>query len=211
MYTPAQFEQSDLPALHALMRAHPLGVLVTHGTDGLLDANHLPFELDAGDGGLGTLRAHVARANPVWRGLQQGGDAAQVLVVFRAEQGYISPNGYPSKHVHHRQVPTWNYRVAHAHGVATVREDERFLRGLVGRLTRTHEAAEPRPWTMAQAPRDYIDTMLGAIVGLEIAITRIEGKDKLSQNKDEADRLGAAALVDARGNADLARAMRGGN
>ena len=205
MYTPAHFEQADLPSLHALMRAHPLGMLVTHGAGGL-DANHLPFELDAD---AGTLRAHVARANPVWQGLQQGGDAARVLVVFRGEQAYISPNWYPSKHVHHKQVPTWNYRVAHVHGVVTVREDERFLRGLVGRLTRVHEAPEPRPWTMAQAPREYIDAMLRAIVGLEIAITRIEGKDKLSQNKDAADRQGAVAMLDERGQAALAQAMRG--
>ena len=239
MYNPAHFNTSDLPQLHALMRAHPLGVLITQGDEGL-DANHLPFELllpkavdaaSSADGdaaatglagvvsatgisghaqaALGTLQAHVARANPLWQGLQAGDIDAQVLVVFRAEQGYVSPNGYPSKHVHHKQVPTWNYRVVHAHGEIRVRDDEKFLRGLVGKLTRTHEAGEAQPWTMAQAPRDYMDDMLGKIVGLEIAITRLEGKFKLSQNKDEADRLGAAAHVAQRGNADLAERMRG--
>jgi transcriptional regulator len=234
MYNPAHFNTSDLPQLHALMRAHPLGVLLTHSADGL-DANHVPFDLllpaaanpattasaaparvaDQAQANpvsapeLGTLQAHVARANPLWRGVQSGAIGAQVLVVFRAEQGYVSPNGYPSKHVHHQQVPTWNYRVVHAHGEIRVREDRKFLLGVVGRLTRTHEAVEPQPWTLAQAPRDYLDALLGQIVGLEIAITRLEGKFKLSQNKDEADRLGAAEHVAQRGHADLAERMRG--
>ena len=217
MYTPSHFHIDELPQLHALMRAHPLGALVTHGADGL-DANHLPFELvapnaspDAQDGAapaLGTLRAHVARANPLWQGLQGGAIDARVMVVFRAEHAYVSPNGYPSKAVHHKAVPTWNYRVLHAHGVVTVRDDEKFLRALVGKLTRVHEASEAKPWTMAQAPRDYLDDMLGKIVGLEIAITRLDGKFKLSQNRDEVDRLGAADHLAQRGDTALADLMR---
>lgn len=200
MYVPAHFNAPDLPPLHALMRAHPLGVLITHGEGGL-DANHLPFELDSAQGEFGTLRAHVARANPVWQQLANGSASAQVLVVFRAAQAYISPNWYPSKHAHHKQVPTWNYQVVHAHGRIQVRDDERYLRGLVGRLTRSHEASEPKPWTMAQSPREHIDALLTAIVGLEITVTRLEGKFKLSQNKDEADRLGAADALQQRGEA----------
>ena len=207
MYVPAHFNTPDLPPLHALMRAHPLGVLITHGGDGL-DANHLPFELDSAQGEFGTLRAHVARANPVWRQLAEGDASAQVLVVFRAAQAYISPNWYPSKHAHHKQVPTWNYQVVHAHGQIQVRDDAKFLRGLVGRLTRTHEASEPKPWTMAQSPREHIDALLTAIVGLEITVTRLEGKFKLSQNKEEADRTGAAQALDARGQTALAAEMR---
>lgn len=205
MYTPAHFAQGDTAGLHALMQAHPLGVLITHGPEGL-DANHLPFDLDPATGPLGTLHAHVARANPLW---QQCAAGADVLVVFRSVAGYISPNWYPSKHIAHRQVPTWNYEVVHAHGRLTVRDDVRYVRGLVARLTRTHEASQPQPWKMGDAPSDYLDAMLANIVGLEIAITRLEGKSKLSQNKDALDRSTAAAALDERGQAGLAQAMRG--
>ena len=205
MYRPTHFEENRPPVLHGLIAAHPLGQLVTQGPQGL-DANPLPFELDAGAGPLGTLRAHVARANPVW---QTAADA-EVLVIFQAADGYISPNWYPSKPEHHRHVPTWNYAVVHAHGVLRVREDERFLRGLVGRLTREHErrAQQERPWTMADAPPDYIQGLLKAIVGIEIEVTRLIGKFKLSQNREVRDRLGAADGVAAQGQDALAQAMR---
>ena len=207
MYIPAHFAEDRPEELHRIMRAHPLGLLCTAGPDGL-DANHLPFHLDPATGPHGTLLAHVARANPLWQGLQGGAIDARVMVVFRAEHAYVSPNGYPSKALHHKAVPTWNYRVVHAHGVVSVREDEKFLRALVGKLTRAHEASEAKPWTMAQAPRDYMDDMLGKIVGLEIAITRLDGKFKLSQNRDEADRLGAADHLAQRGDTALADWMR---
>jgi len=204
MYTPAHFAQADTVALHALVQAHPLGVLIHNGPQGL-DANHLPFDLDPTTGPLGTLHAHAARANPLW---QQCAAGADVLVVFRSVAGYISPNWYPSKHVAHRQVPTWNYEVVHAHGRLTVHDDVRYVRGLVARLTRTHEASQPQPWKMGDAPSDYLDAMLANIVGLEITITRLEGKSKLSQNKDALDRSTAAAALDERGQAGLAQAMR---
>lgn len=192
MYVPAHFDESRAETLHALIAQHPFGTLVTHGGGGL-DANHIPFELVTGDGELGTLHAHVARANPVWRDVADGDE---VLVIFRAGDAYISPNWYPSKHATHRQVPTWNYVVVHAHGRITVRDDERFVRGVIARLTRTHEASQPAPWKMADAPRDYLDTMVQSIVGLEIAITRLVGKRKLSQNKAVGDIRGAGeALV----------------
>ena len=131
-----------------------------------------------------------------------------MLVVFRGAEGYISPNWYPSKHEAHRQVPTWNYEVVHAHGTLTVHDDERFVRGMVGRLTRRHEADEPRPWKMADSAPAFIDGMLRSIVGIEVTITALVGKRKLSQNKDERDRLNAADTLEARGQGDLARSMR---
>jgi transcriptional regulator len=204
MYLPAHFAQPDPTTLHDLMRAHPLGTLVTQA-GGQLDADHLPFELDATRGEHGVLQAHVARANPLW---QRCPDGTPVLVIFQGAQGYISPNWYPSKHATHRQVPTWNYEVVHAHGTLSIHDDERFVRGLVARLTRRHEAAEPQPWKMGDAPADYLDTMLSHIVGIEVHITALVGKSKLSQNKDERDRLGAANALQSRGLVDLAERMK---
>ncbi len=202
MYLPAHFEENRADVLHALIAANPFGALVTHGPNGL-DANHVPFELDANAGEHGVLRAHVARANPVWKEVAPG---ENVLVIFQGEAGYISPNFYPSKQDTHRQVPTWNYFVVHAHGRITVRDDEAYVRGVVARLTRKMEAAEPAPWKLGDAPRDYIDELLGAIVGIEIEVTRLVGKAKLSQNKADADRLGAVAGLRQRGG-DAAHAL----
>lgn len=209
MYNPSHFEQADAAALRRLIVEHPLGVLVARGPQGL-DANHLPFELMPDEGPQGTLIGHVARANPVWQELRDGDDA---LVVFRAEQAYVSPNWYPSKHEAHRQVPTWNYRVVHVHGKLRIRDDERFVRGVVARLTRRHEAGtgDAKPWKMGDAAPDYLDEMLGRIVGIEVAVERIVGKWKLSQNKDERDRLAAADALEARGHAAMAQAMREGS
>ncbi len=204
MYIPAHFAIKHPQDLHAIIRAHPLGALVTLGPEGL-DANHIPFEFDADHGLLGQLTAHVARANPVWQQCQEGAD---VLVIFRGNESYISPNWYPSKHETHRQVPTWNYEVVHVHGHLTVMDEEKFVRGVVARLTREHEVNEARPWKMGDSPADYIDGMLRAIVGIEIEIQRIEGKAKLSQNRENRDRLNAADVLFTHGNDDLARAMR---
>lgn len=201
MYIPDHFSIQSPEALHHIIRTHPLGALVTQGPQGL-DANHIPFELDAARG---MLTAHVARANPVW---QQCGAGSDVLVVFRGEAAYISPNWYPSKHVSHRQVPTWNYEVVHVHGYMTVQDTEKFVRGVVGRLTRTHEATEPKPWKMGDSAPEYIDGMLKAIVGIEIQITRMEGKAKLSQNREANDRLNAADTLASQGDVALAQAMR---
>ena len=205
MYLPAHFVEDRPEALHALITAHPLGQLVTHGPEGL-DANPIPFELDATAGKHGTLRAHVARANPVWQ--QAGGTG--VLVIFQAAQGYISPNWYPSKPEHHRHVPTWNYAVVHAHGVLRVQDDERFVRGLVARLTREHEerSQQPRPWKMGESAPAFIDEMLQKIVGIEIEVTRLVGKFKLGQNREARDRLGAADGLAALGQDGLAKEMR---
>ena len=204
MYIPPHFAVTDPAALHRIVRAHPFGALVTQA-DGVLDADHLPFEFDARTGALGTLTAHVARNNPLWQRCPTG---SAVLAIFRGAEAFVSPNWYPSKHESHRQVPTWNYEVVHAHGTLTVRDDERFVRGLVARLTRQHEAAEPRPWKMTDSAPEFIDGMLRNIVGLEIAITSLVGKSKLSQNKEARDRLGAADVLDERGHAELAERMR---
>ena len=204
MYLPPHFEVTDPASLHRLMRAYPLGALVTQGELGL-DANHLPFEFDADEGVHGILRAHVARNNPLWQEVKEG---QEVLVIFRAVEGYISPNWYPSKQAHHKQVPTWNYAVVHAHGRIRVRDDARFVRRLLATLTRTQEAAEPAPWKMADAPRDYIESMVQAVVGIEIEIHQLVGKFKLSQNKEEGDRLGAVDALQAKGQTALAAAMQ---
>jgi len=201
MYLPDHFLIQSADRLHEIIRTYPLGVLVTSTPDGL-DANHIPFELDAQRQ---VLSAHVARANPVWR---QCGDGVDVLVIFRGEDGYVSPNWYPSKHETHRLVPTWNYEVVHAHGRLTVHDDEKFVRGMVARLTRRHEASEPRPWKMGDSPAEFIDRMLEAIVGIKVAITRLEGKAKLSQNREERDRLHAADMLEQAGKTELAQAMR---
>lgn len=205
MYRPTAFEENRPELLRALIAEHPLGQLVTHGPGGL-DANPLPFELDATTGPRGTLRAHVARANPVW---QQAGDT-EVLVIFQAAQGYISPNWYPSKPEHHRHVPTWNYAVVHAHGMLRVQDEERFVRGLVARLTREHEqrSQQQRPWKMGDSAPAFIDGLLQQIVGIEVEITRLEGKFKLGQNREARDRLGAADGLAALGQDGLAKAMR---
>jgi transcriptional regulator len=208
MYLPEHFEQTEIAELHRVVSENPLGALVIHGPNGL-DANHLPFEVDASAGPRGHLLAHVARANPVWKEVQDG---AEVLVIFRAGDAYISPNWYPSKHETHRQVPTWNYRVVHVHGKVRIRDDERFLRGLVARLTRVHEgrAQVERPWKMTDSSKEYIDQLLTAIVGIEIEVTKMIGKWKLSQNKEERDRVGAAEGLRTLGEHTIAKAMLAG-
>jgi transcriptional regulator len=204
MYIPAHFSITNPPDMHAIIRKHPLGALVTLGPDGL-DSNHIPFELHETKGENGLLTAHVARANPVW---QQCKDGADVLVIFRGNESYISPNWYPSKHETHRQVPTWNYEVVHVHGRLTVMDEERFVRGVVGRLTRKHEVNEAQPWKMGDSTPEFIDGMLKAIVGIEISITSLVGKAKLSQNRDDRDRLNAAEVLESRGELGLSKVMR---
>lgn len=203
MYLPSHFEESRIAVLHDLIEKHPMGILFTHGKSGL-DANHLPFDLHRAEGSQGVLHAHVARNNPVWQDVANGDE---VMVVFRAADAYISPQWYPSKHEFHKQVPTWNYIVAHAYGRITIRDDERYVRGVVARLTRIHEASQPVPWKMTDAPADYIDSMLKAIVGLEIEITRIVGKYKLGQNKEVRDIRGAGEALNAKGDRLLGDAM----
>jgi transcriptional regulator len=206
MYVPAHFAEARIEEVHRILREHPFGTLVTHAADGL-DANHLPFEFDADSGPHGKLSGHVARANDVWSKVRDGDP---VLVIFGAHDAYVSPNWYPSKHEAHRQVPTWNYQVVHAHGAIRVHDDVRFLRGIVARLTRTHEGrtGDERPWKMGDSDPAYIDEMLTKIVGLEVEITKLVAKSKLSQNKETRDRVNAAEELDRHGEPETARAMR---
>jgi transcriptional regulator len=208
MYLPTHFEENRPGELQRVLREHPLGALITHGPNGL-DANHIPFELDEATGPHGTLRAHVARANPLWREVAEGGD--DVLVIFQASEAYISPNWYPSKPEHHRHVPTWNYQVVHAHGRLRVRDEEAYVRGLVARLTREHEqrSLQAKPWKMGDSSPEFINGLLQAIVGIEIEVTRLAGKSKLGQNREARDRLAAAAGVEGLGKTEAAEAMRG--
>jgi transcriptional regulator len=187
MYMPPHFAQHDPAALHALMREHPLAALVSLG-DGGLTADHLPLEFDATAGERGTLFGHVARANPLWRAAA----GKPVLAVFGGPQAYVSPSWYPSKAATHKVVPTWNYTVVHAHGVLEAVEDAPWLRALVGRLTDHHEATRPTPWAVDDAPSDYVQQMLRAIVGIRIPLKRLVGKWKVSQNRSETDRRGVA-------------------
>lgn len=203
MYVPAEFEETNIEVMHELIQQYPLGILLTHGQRGL-DANHLPFELDTEVTELGVLHAHVARKNPVWQDAQDGDE---VLVVFRAGDAYISPQWYPSKQEHHQQVPTWNYRVIHAYGKVKIRDDERYVRGVVARLTRTHEAMQAEPWKMSDGPKSYIEPMLKAIVGIEIEITKIQGKSKLGQNKEHRDIVGVAKALSTTGKQEISEAM----
>jgi len=191
MYQPAHFKEERLPVLHGLIGAHPLATLVTLGAEGL-EANHIPLLLDPERGPHGTLVGHVARANPVWK----NHDVAQgALAVFAGPQVYISPSFYPSKRETGMVVPTWNYATVHAWGPLVVHDDAEWLRALVTRLTETHEAASAVPWQVTDAPADFIDKMLKAIVGIEIPIRRLEGKWKVSQNRPAPDREGVVASL----------------
>ena len=186
MYLPNHFEQPDRAALVALMRERPLATLVIATPDGP-SADLIPLEFDPHDGAHGTLRGHVARANPLW---QHAG--APALAVFTGADAYVSPGWYPSKREHGKVVPTWNYTMVQARGPLRAVEEAPWLRALVGRLTDRHEATQARPWSVGDAPADYVQQMLRAIVGIEIALTSLVGKWKVSQNRSTADREGVA-------------------
>ena len=188
MYVPSHFSESRVNVLHDLIRTHPFGALVVLASDGI-DANHIPFELDPEPAPFGTLRGHVARANPVWRDFST---ELHALVLFQGAHAYISPAWYATKQEHGKVVPTWNYAVVHAHGPLRVIDDPAWLRQFVGALTDRHEAARRDPWRVTDAPADFINTMVAAIVGIEIPIAKLTGKWKVSQNRPEKDRAGVA-------------------
>ena len=207
MYTPSGFALNDLPELQQQILGTRLALLLTHGEQGL-QASHLPLLLNTDEGPNGTLYGHFAKANPQWKELQNG---AEALVIFAGADAYVSPGFYPSKAEHGKVVPTWNYVAVHAYGSAEVFTDADRLRSLVSALTDRHEAGRAQPWKVADAPADYIDGMLRAIVGFAVPIQRLEGKRKLSQNRSTADiagvREGLAASPDAHDQA-LAHLMR---
>ena len=197
MYLPAHFAESRPEVLQRLVQDHPFGLLVTQDGNAII-ANSIPFFLDADpDGGFGVLRAHVARANPVWR---EARSDVESLVVFQGAQTYVSPAWYPSKAEHGKVVPTWNYIMVQARGKARFIDDAAWLHAFVARLTDTHEAARSAnasgevaaPWAVSDAPADYVESMLRAIVGVEIVLSSIVGKWKTSQNRSAADRAGVA-------------------
>jgi transcriptional regulator len=206
MYRPPAFRLDDLAAQHALIRAQPLGLLVTAGSGGLL-ADPVPFLLDPEDGPFGTLRAHLARANPQVQALAA---APEALVAFTAAQAYVTPSWYASKAEHGRVVPTWNYAVVQARGPARLVEDADWLLAHVAALTEAQEAGRPEPWAVSDAPAPFVAAQLRAIVGLEIPIARIEGKLKASQNRPAPDREGVAAGLSAAGAPAMARLVREG-
>lgn len=186
MYVSKHHQLNDREAIFTLMASYPLGAWVCSGKSGLV-ANHVPFYLDRNKGPFGTLIGHVSRANDVWRELSAGTPS---MVMFQGPQAYISPGWYPGKAAHGKVVPTWNYAVAHAHGVARAIEDRDWILDMLNRLTSVHEAGQPVPWRVDDAPAHYIDKLLRAIVGIEIPIDRLEGKLKASQDEDLQDRRG---------------------
>ena len=196
MYLPRHFEETRPEVLHPVLAAHPLGLLITVDADGAPVANPIPFHLDATRGAHGTLCAHVARANPVW---QQAGQ--QVLVVFQGADGYISPSGYPGKAEHGKVVPTWNYLMVQARGPLVVLDEAAAAHALVTRLTDRHEATQPKPWAVADAPADYVASMLRAIVCIEVPLTSLVGKFKLSQNRPAEDVAGLVGALRQQGDA----------
>ncbi len=195
MYLPDLFRVDDLPRLFALMRAHPFATLVSAGPAGLI-ATHLPTVLKD-DGPHGTIECHVARANPHWK--QLGGET---LMIFQGAEGYITPNWYASKAEHGKVVPTWNYAVVHAYGRAAAMDDVGWLRRHVGELTTQQEAGEAKPWAVTDAPESFIAGMARAIVGIRLPIARLEGKWKMSQNREMKDREGVVAGLSRRGAGD---------
>ena len=198
MYVPAHFNEQRVEVLHQLIRERPLGALVTLNAGGL-NANHIPFEIEIDPAPLGTLRCHVARANPIWRDFSP---SVEALVIFQGPQAYVSPSFYPSKQGTGEVVPTYNYVIVHAYGAIKVIHDREWLRGLVTRLTNRFEAGRAAPWQVTDAPPAFIDKQLAAIVGIEIALTRLIGKWKVSQNRPDMDRKGVVEGLNERGDED---------
>jgi transcriptional regulator len=188
MYQPEHFKLEDRASLHEVMQAHPLAQLVTAGPSGLM-SNPVPIVLHAEEGSHGVLRAHLARPNAQWREIEAG---AEVLVIFQGHEGYVTPSWYASKREHGKVVPTWNYVVVQARGSARVIHDGAWLLSHVSQISDRHEAARPVPWSVADAPKGYIEALARGIVGIEIAVTELSGKFKMSQNRPPADREGVA-------------------
>jgi transcriptional regulator len=197
MYLPAQFEESRTEVLRALMSEHPFATLVTLGDEGLT-ANHLPLHLEPEIGAFGALQGHVARANPVW---QKAADT-DVLVIFHGPQVYVTPSWYETKREHGKAVPTWNYVVVHVRGRLRAIDDPIWVREQLEMLVTHHEDGFDEPWEIDDAPPDYIDKMLGAIVGIEIVISELRGKWKISQNQPPANRAGVVAGLHEQGTDD---------
>jgi transcriptional regulator len=192
MYLPKHFEERDPERLRSVIERSPLGALVT-ATESGLDANHIPFLFADTGGTAGTLHGHIARANPLWREVVRD---ATALVIFHGPDGFISPSWYPSKRENTRVVPTWNYAVVHVHGVLRFVDDPAWVRSHVEALTREHEGKRDAPWAVTDAPADFIEKMVAAVVGIEISITQLVGKWKVSQNRSISDRVGVIEALE---------------
>ncbi|HSI95382.1 MAG TPA: FMN-binding negative transcriptional regulator [Methylophilaceae bacterium] len=186
MYIPKQFDEPRVEVLHQLIRSRPFATLVTLSSGGL-NANHIPMHLSEQPGPFGTLRGHVARANPVWNDIAKDVEA---LAIFHGPSTYVTPSWYPTKAETGKVVPTWNYVVAHAYGTLSVVDDAAWLRAHLEALTAHNEAAFAVPWRIADAPSDFIEKMIGGVVGIEIVITRLSGKWKTSQNQAAENQAG---------------------
>ncbi|MBL8628240.1 MAG: FMN-binding negative transcriptional regulator [Rhodospirillaceae bacterium] len=197
LYNSTHFKMDDAATLHRFVRQYPLATLITHGADGLT-ASHVPMLLEETGSGF-VLRGHIARANGHWKNL---GDGVDALAIFNGPQAYVTPQWYPSKLKDGKVVPTWNYAVTHVRGTLRAVHDTAWLHRLVSALTSEHEKAFAHQWAVTDAPDDYVERMLKAIVGLELTITSIEGKWKLSQNRDAADYSGTKNGLAARGTPD---------
>jgi transcriptional regulator len=195
MYQPAHFREDRVDVQHALIRKHPLGLLISMGPDGII-ANPVPFLLKAGETERGVLQCHVARANPQWKALS---DAPDCLVVFQDVDHYVTPSWYETKRETGKVVPTWNYAIVEARGRARIIEDAGWLRTQIEALTSAHEGPRETPWAVGDAPEPFIAAQIRGIVGIEIPIDRIEGKWKVSQNRPAADRAGVATGLEAEG------------
>lgn len=205
MYIPKHFDEPGVEVMHELMRARPLATLVTLSSGGL-DANHIPLLLAPTPPPLGALRGHVARANPIWRDYVK---EVEVLAVFQGPDAYVTPAWYPTKREDGKAVPTWNYAVAHAYGTLRVIDDASWLRAHLEALSARHEAAFPEPWRVADAPREFTEKLIAAVVGIEIEITRLSGKWKLSQNQPPQNRAGVVQGLRASGAAEMAALVAG--
>ena len=197
MYNPKHFEETRVEVLHQLIRQHAFAALVTSGPDGL-SANHIPLEIDPEPAPLGTLRGHVARGNPLWK--QTTADN-ETLVIFQGPSTYITPSWYATKQQTGKVVPTWNYAIVHAYGRIRFTENAGWLRRLLTQLTDHHESSRSAPWKLSDAPDEFIERQMQAIVGIEIPITRLIGKWKVSQNRPAADRAGVIAGLAQNGDA----------
>ncbi|MFY9643943.1 MAG: FMN-binding negative transcriptional regulator [Terriglobales bacterium] len=189
MYIPSANEEHRVPVMRSLVAAHPLATLVTLGASGLI-ATHLPMVMEDDGSEFGVLQGHIARANTQWKDLVSSMDA---LAIFAGHQHYITPNWYPGKFEHGKEVPTWNYAVVHAYGPLKMIDDEHWLMNFLHRLTDIHEASSPEPWKVSDAPQEFIHSTLNGIVGLELPIRRLEGKWKVSQNRTESEQKGVIA------------------
>ncbi len=197
MYNPKHFEETRIEVMHELIVAQPLCTLVTLSADGLV-ANQIPMVLRPKEGDLGTLVAHVARANPLWKDTDL---SMPVLAIFQGPQTYISPSLYATKQEHGKVVPTWNYVVVQARGTLVVHDDAQWIREQASQITRQQESAREKPWSIDDAPRDYTDTMICALVGIEIPVTRLTGKWKVSQNQPAVNRASVIAALQGQGDA----------